>query len=87
MDAIFLARGPLFRNGYVGQNPIQNMDLFPLLCHLSGIPEPPNNGSLANVIDLLEESENEVGRSNMKYFNCGVLLLFILVLTVASSRT
>lgn len=48
MQPFLAAQGPAFRKGY-SMNSINNVDLYPLMCHLLGIPEMPNNGSFSNV--------------------------------------
>jgi len=56
MHAFFAARGPNFKKGFVSTSPIQNVDLFPMISSIIGIPLAPNNGSLAHTIHLLEET-------------------------------
>ncbi|MDQ3229065.1 MAG: ectonucleotide pyrophosphatase/phosphodiesterase [Pseudomonadota bacterium] len=46
MRALFLARGPAFRRG-VRLEPFDNVDVYPLLTRLIGIPAAPNDGSPA----------------------------------------
>ena len=52
MHPFFMAHGPAFRAG-VEVQPFDNIDIFPLLCHLLGIPTPPNNGTLPRTQELL----------------------------------
>ncbi|XP_061669063.1 ectonucleotide pyrophosphatase/phosphodiesterase family member 5 [Syngnathoides biaculeatus] len=52
MQPVFLARGPAFRQNYVKPT-MRSVDLYPLMCHILAVPPLPNNGSLANVRDLL----------------------------------
>ncbi|KAG5276811.1 hypothetical protein AALO_G00110000 [Alosa alosa] len=54
MHPVFVARGPAFRSNYV-KDTMHSVDLYPLMCHILGVPPMPNNGSLANVQDLLKE--------------------------------
>lgn len=58
MHPVFVARGPAFRSGYV-KSTMHSVDLYPLMCHILGVPPLPNNGSLASVQDLLEEALTE----------------------------
>uniref|UniRef100_A0A6A7G7H3 Bis(5'-adenosyl)-triphosphatase enpp4-like n=1 Tax=Hirondellea gigas TaxID=1518452 RepID=A0A6A7G7H3_9CRUS len=44
MEPIMIAVGPSFKENW-RVPPASNVDLFPLLCSLLGLPEPPNNGS------------------------------------------
>ena len=52
MHPVFLARGPAFRQNYV-KHSMRSVDLYPLMCHILALRPLPNNGSLANVQDLL----------------------------------
>ena len=52
MHPVFLARGPAFRQDYVKPS-MRSVDLYPLMCHILGLRPLANNGSLANVQDLL----------------------------------
>ena len=52
MKPIFLASGPNFKKN-VRFGPIRNVDIYPLMCELMGIPTGPTNGSLERVIDFL----------------------------------
>ncbi|KAG7262050.1 hypothetical protein CRUP_017803 [Coryphaenoides rupestris] len=56
MHPVFLAQGPAFRQDYVKKT-MRSVDLYPLMCHILGVPPLPNNGSLANVRDLLVSVE------------------------------
>ena len=55
MHPVFLARGPAFRQDYV-KHSMRSVDLYPLMCHILALRPLPNNGSLANVQDLLAVS-------------------------------
>lgn len=52
MQPVFVARGPAFRQNYV-KTSMRSVDLYPLMCHILSLRPLPNNGSLANVQDLL----------------------------------
>uniref|UniRef100_A0A3Q3VLH1 Uncharacterized protein n=1 Tax=Mola mola TaxID=94237 RepID=A0A3Q3VLH1_MOLML len=54
MQPVFVARGPAFRQNYV-KNSMRSVDLYPLMCQILSIPPLPNNGSLADVKDLLSQ--------------------------------
>lgn len=49
---IFFARGPAVKKNFEVQ-PFSILDLYPLMCHLLGIAPQPNNGSLENVVSML----------------------------------
>ena len=52
MRAIFIGHGPAFRRGYTAK-PFEIVDIYPLICKILDIKPAPNNGSLANVEQLL----------------------------------
>jgi hypothetical protein len=52
MQAIFLARGPAFRKGFVVPS-FQNIHLYALLAHILGVTPGPNDGSLDSVRSVL----------------------------------
>ncbi len=53
MHPMFMAHGPAFKTGYK-INAFRNVDIYPLMCHVLGVePAPGHNGSLDNVIDML----------------------------------
>ncbi|XP_041369889.1 bis(5'-adenosyl)-triphosphatase enpp4-like [Gigantopelta aegis] len=55
MKPIFVASGPNFKKN-TRFGPIRNVDIYPLMCELMGIPPGPTNGSLDSVIDFLVPS-------------------------------
>lgn len=52
MRAVFIARGPSFRNG-VRLPAFDNIDVYPLLAHLLGIVPAPNDGDAATLLPAL----------------------------------
>ncbi|KAL7873079.1 hypothetical protein AOLI_G00121500 [Acnodon oligacanthus] len=52
MHPFLAAYGPAFRKGYRKES-INSVDLYPLMCHILGIPEKPNNGSFAHTRCML----------------------------------
>jgi len=52
MHPFFRGRGPAFRSG-MEIEPFENINLFPLLCHLLNIQTPPNNGTIVPMLKLL----------------------------------
>lgn len=59
MRPLFLAHGPRFRSGgYVHPTVFENVDLYPLMAHLLGIPVDhfPSNGSFARVRGMLSKT-------------------------------
>lgn len=71
MRPLFMAHGPSFKRDYYHPEPFPNIDLFPLMVFLLGLPAEklPNNGSLARIIDVIDighfESSNEAVRSKL----------------------
>ncbi|XP_046561055.1 glycerophosphocholine cholinephosphodiesterase ENPP6-like [Haliotis rubra] len=55
MKPIFLARGPNFKANLTS-DPIQNVDIYPLVCKLLNIKPAPNNGSLARVNAFIQDT-------------------------------
>ncbi|CAH1268537.1 ENPP7 [Branchiostoma lanceolatum] len=53
MQALFRAWGPNFRRGYVRSDPFDSVHIYPLMCEILGVDPAPNNGSLAEVSDML----------------------------------
>ena len=52
MRALFIAHGPAFRNG-VELAPFENVDVYPLLAKLLGLPARANDGTLDSVLPAL----------------------------------
>uniref|UniRef100_A0A915A5I6 AP3A hydrolase n=2 Tax=Parascaris univalens TaxID=6257 RepID=A0A915A5I6_PARUN len=53
MRAILVMRGPAFNENLNVPSVANNIDLYPLMCHVLGILEAPNNGSIANMLIAL----------------------------------
>ena len=53
MQVGFRAIGPDFKQGYNKPTRFRNVCIYPLLCHLLGVTPSPNDGSLSEVLDLL----------------------------------
>lgn len=53
MRALFIARGPAFRKGLVVPE-FPNVDVYPLMTHLLGIPAVANDGNYDTVKDMLK---------------------------------
>jgi len=58
MLPIFIAHGPAFKANYQIK-PFNNVDIYPLMCLLLGVPPAVNNGSLMNVLDMVNYNEIE----------------------------
>lgn len=58
MRAIFFANGPKFRKQFL-HPPFDNLDLFNLICLVLDIEPTPNNGTMANIRNLLIDSQSE----------------------------
>ncbi|XP_076445120.1 ectonucleotide pyrophosphatase/phosphodiesterase family member 5-like [Babylonia areolata] len=58
MHPYFLAMGPGFRKGAEVAS-FENVDVYPLMCHLLGLVPAPNNGSLHPLLPLLREKDEK----------------------------
>jgi len=54
MNALFRAVGPSFKKGGYKAPQFQNVDIYPLVCHLLGIKPAPNDGKLEHVRGMLK---------------------------------
>jgi predicted AlkP superfamily pyrophosphatase or phosphodiesterase len=52
MGALFIANGPAFRQGLVIK-PFPNVDVYPLMTDLLGVPARPNDGRLEDLAPIL----------------------------------
>ena len=52
MEPIFVAVGPSFRQKFIAED-FSNIDVYPLVCIMLGLPPGPNNGSLDNIQTIL----------------------------------
>lgn len=60
MNAFFVAFGPAFKKGYViSTDYIQNIDIYPLMCHILGVDPAPNNGSFDRISIILNANFGE----------------------------
>ena len=60
MFPIFIAHGPGFKKNYTIES-FNNVDIYPLMCLLLGVPEGVNNGSLKNVLNMVLYNQLEIG--------------------------
>lgn len=76
MKPIFIASGPAFKVK-VTVDPIQSVDIYPLICHILNMKAAPNNGSLDRAKTLLGPS---LGGTYSSAFNhsCSFALVLIL---------
>ncbi|KAK0146879.1 Bis(5'-adenosyl)-triphosphatase enpp4 [Merluccius polli] len=77
MHAFLAASGPGFRQGYRTAG-MKSVDVYPLMCHLLGVPPAPNNGSLAQARCILS-GEDCVDVALVAGVVVGVLLLLTAV--------
>ncbi|EDO48960.1 predicted protein [Nematostella vectensis] len=73
MGAFFVARGPYFKRNYISK-PLNNVDIYPLVCDILQIKAAPNNGSLHRIKSLLHLNEDSGTTSNYT-----VLVLLVIV--------
>jgi hypothetical protein len=62
MRAFFTAHGPAFKPGSVLE-PFENVDIVPLICQITGLPQPDTNGSALSFQNALVSSSGTNGAS------------------------
>lgn len=67
MFPIFIAHGPGIKKNFTTKK-FYNVDIYPLMCLLLGVPEHANEGSLKNVIDMVVYNKIEIG--GISYGKC-----------------
>lgn len=81
MHPFFVAHGPAFRKEFISE-PFNNVDIYPMICHILGLKPAPNNGSLANVCPMLVGScwnsfANLVSGESGSFANLGLWFLAV----------
>ncbi len=83
MHGIFLAMGPAFKRGYIGET-FKNIHVYTMLCHILDIEPSPNNGSFFEIEHFLTDSQNQHFRNRAIVLKvillCGVILVTVLSL-------
>lgn len=59
MHPIFIAHGPAFKKGYQSQG-FNNVDIYPLLCHILDLEPGPHDGNLENIEEIMFVHDNSV---------------------------
>lgn len=57
MHPVFVARGPAFKKNYLAKQ-FNSTDTYVLMCHILGLEPAANNGSFANVKDMLTNGDD-----------------------------
>ncbi|XP_071548743.1 venom phosphodiesterase-like isoform X2 [Panulirus ornatus] len=57
MNALFVASGPDFKNS-IEIEPFQNIELYNLMCHMTGVRPAPNNGTSGSLYHILANPPN-----------------------------
>ncbi|RWS06540.1 ectonucleotide pyrophosphatase/phosphodiesterase family member 5-like protein, partial [Dinothrombium tinctorium] len=78
MRPIFFARGPDFKQSYKAEI-FPLIDIYPLMCHLMGLKEAPNNGTLRTVRSMLRSDSSS---SSTAFSSISTLLWIIKVVTL-----
>jgi len=73
MHPFFIARGPAFKVGHKFGH-INMVDIYPLICHLLGIKQAPNNGSLDRIAHLLKSTPRTLLRTESSSLNTGEII-------------
>lgn len=92
MFPMFIAHGPAFKKDFKIKS-FNNVDLYPLMCLILGVKPAYNNGSLDNVVDMLEYYAVEDGFSYgkkiilskifiLEIFITWIFLVFVLLLLI-----
>ncbi|VDN06062.1 unnamed protein product [Thelazia callipaeda] len=53
MKSVLVMKGPTLKQNHVIDATANNIDLYPLMCHILGLIAAPNNGSLENMLEVL----------------------------------
>nr|CAD7442890.1 unnamed protein product [Timema bartmani] len=75
MHPYFIACGPLIKKNHVIA-PFDTVDLYSLFAHILNVSAPPNNGSLANVVDMLVVMPSHLTATPSVFFMGEPLILF-----------
>jgi len=81
MHPIFISHGPAFKKNFTIK-PFNNVDIYPLMCLVLGITPGVNNGTLSNVIDMVNESFIPSRPLGFYFIILVVLPLSVFMLTV-----
>lgn len=71
MRGIFIARGAMFKKNFVSNKHIENVDVYPLLCHTLNIQCEPRNASLYRVRQFFKHSHriNKNSGNKRNFYN------------------
>lgn len=91
MRSILVMKGPAFKQKYKVDVVANNIDLYPLMCHILGLLPAPNNGSLLHMFEVLKmpRVSNVVSVGEIKVLTimtCGMPLLLLLIFAVMAVR-
>ena len=53
MFPVFMAHGPAIKKSHKIAS-FKNVDIYPLICLILGVDPAPNNGTIENIVDMLE---------------------------------
>ncbi|XP_035662166.1 ectonucleotide pyrophosphatase/phosphodiesterase family member 7-like [Branchiostoma floridae] len=80
MKALFRAWGPDFKRGYVRPAPFDSVHIYPLMCEILGVKPEINNGSLAEVKDMLVRVSSQ-GFQTMATAHMLLIVMAAMILT------
>ncbi|XP_036022730.1 glycerophosphocholine cholinephosphodiesterase ENPP6 isoform X1 [Onychomys torridus] len=75
MRGIFLAFGPDFKSNFRAA-PIRSVDVYNIMCNVSGITPLPNNGSWSRVVCMLKDQSSSAPSAPLKH--CALVLSLLL---------
>nr|XP_006815155.1 PREDICTED: ectonucleotide pyrophosphatase/phosphodiesterase family member 5-like [Saccoglossus kowalevskii] len=81
MRAFFIAHGPAFKSNFTSK-PFNNVDVYPLICHIMNLQPGPHNGSLSAVNHMLTSSHSFVYLSGHLaiIIVCSIALISVILL-------
>ncbi|XP_064129609.1 glycerophosphocholine cholinephosphodiesterase ENPP6 isoform X2 [Loxodonta africana] len=76
MRGIFLAFGPDFKSNFRAA-PIRSVDVYNIMCNVTGITPLPNNGSWSRVMCMLKDQDSSAPSVQLSSWTVALTLLFL----------
>uniref|UniRef100_A0A6P7GL08 Ectonucleotide pyrophosphatase/phosphodiesterase family member 5-like isoform X5 n=1 Tax=Diabrotica virgifera virgifera TaxID=50390 RepID=A0A6P7GL08_DIAVI len=84
MHPFFMARGPKIKKQHKVA-PFHTVDLFNLFTQILEIPPLPNNGSMGNIVDILNDKQGRYSIGSILMVTVGGVLVALLFISVAAT--
>ncbi len=88
MHPFFIARGPAFNKGQISE-PFNNVDIYPLMCHILGIEPHKHDGAFQNVKHILVNGDDNNSLFRMEFnltvITCEFITVSLSLYTVIES--